>query len=172
MKNEPMNVNKKTIIYIDLDNTLVNFKSGVKKCSEETKAKYACDEEGKPHFDDIPGIFALMKPMPGAEDAFKFLAAHFDVYILSTAPWNNPSAWCDKLNWVKKYLDGEKKGKPAFKRLILSHHKNLNRGDFLIDDSTNNGAGEFEGKHILFGSPEFPNWPAVIAYFKNLLSEQ
>ena len=28
----------------------------------------------------------------------------YDVYILSSAPWKNPSAWSDKLEWVKKYL--------------------------------------------------------------------
>ena len=53
----------------------------------------------------------------------------YDIYILSTAPWDNPSAWSDKLEWVKRYL-----GEVCYKRLILSHHKNLNAGDYLIDD--------------------------------------
>ena len=69
------------------------------------------------------------------------------------------SAWSDKLLWVKQYL-----GDTAHKRLILSHNKNLNRGDYLIDDRTKNGAGEFQGKLIRFGSDEFPNWDAVTRY--------
>ncbi|NCG08090.1 MAG: 2-C-methyl-D-erythritol 4-phosphate cytidylyltransferase, partial [Verrucomicrobia bacterium] len=59
----------------------------------------------------------------------------FDSYILSTAPWGNPTAWSDKLEWVKKHL-----GEVAKKRLILSHNKQLNKGDYLIDDRSRNGA--------------------------------
>ena len=71
----------------------------------------------------------------------------------------NPSAWSDKLLWVKQNL-----GRCAYKRLILTHHKNLNAGDFLVDDRDKNGADRFQGEHILFGSERFPDWPAVVAY--------
>ena len=94
-----------------------------------------------------------MEPMPGAMEAFVALSEAFDVYILSTAPWENPSAWSDKLEWVKKYL-----GEKAWKRLILSHHKNLNRGDFLVDDRDKNGAGQFAGTLITF-VPNETSWP-------------
>ena len=97
--------------------------------------------------------------MPHAIESYEELAQVYDTYILSTSPWGNPSAWHDKLLWVKQYL-----GEPAYKRLILSHHKNLNRGDFLIDDRTKNGADRFEGEHILFGSDQFPDWPSVVNY--------
>ncbi len=33
-----MNENKKIVVYVDLDDTLVNFMSGVKKCPKETVA--------------------------------------------------------------------------------------------------------------------------------------
>ena len=79
--------------------------------------------------------------------------------ILSTPPWDNTSAWSDKHQWVKKHL-----GVSAHKRLILSHHKNLNRGDYLIDDRTANGAGEFQGEHIHFGTEKFPDWKSVLEY--------
>ena len=111
--------------------------------------------------DEVPGIFGLMKPMQNAIVSYIELTKHFDVYILSTSPWENESALIDKLRWVKKYL-----GDVAYKRLILSHHKNLNKGDFLIDDRTKNGADKFEGKHIHFGQEPFPNWDAVINYMK------
>ena len=96
--------------------------------------------------DDVPGIFALMDPMPGAIEAFNELAKVYDTYILSTAPWNNPSAWEDKIEWVQKHL-----GDAAHKRLILSHNKHLNMGDYLIDDRLANGADKFQGEHIHFG---------------------
>ena len=81
----------KRVLYIDMDNVLVDFKSGIIRVSNEDINKY----EGE--FDDIPGFFSLIDPIPGAVDAFNILADKFDTYILSTAPWKNPSAWSDKL---------------------------------------------------------------------------
>ena len=100
-----------------------------------------------------------MDPLEGAIDSYKKLSQKFDTYILSTAPWKNSSAWSDKNEWVKKYL-----GDVAYKRLILSHHKNLNYGDYLIDDRLANGANLFEGEHIHFGSDKFPDWGSVCSY--------
>ena len=55
--------------------------------------------------------------------------------------------------------------KYAISVLILSHHKNLNAGDYLIDDRKKNGAAKFlKGKLILFGSEQFPNWKSVAKY--------
>lgn len=84
---------------------------------------------------------------------------HFDTYILSTLPRLNSSAASDKFNWVKTHFSG-----PAFKRLIHSHHKHLNRGDFLIDDRTHNGAGEFGCELIQFGTEKFPDWKTITSY--------
>ena len=100
-----------------------------------------------------------MKPLRGALEAFRKLSQKYDTYILSTAPWNNPTAWSDKLLWVKRYL-----GKYAYKRLILSHNKNLNFGDYLIDDRLANGAGDFKGELIQFGSEKFKTWEDVLDY--------
>jgi len=101
-----------------------------------------------------------MKPMPGAIEAFRALSAKYDTYILSTSPWSNPSASSDKVRWVHHYL-GDQPDSPAYKRLILSHHKHLNVGDILIDDRTHNGADRFDGELILFGSERWPNWDTV-----------
>ena len=62
-------------------------------------------------------------------------------------------------------------GNVAYKRLILSHHKNLNSGDFLIDDRTKNGAGEFGGEHIHFGTGKFPDWKIVVQYLQQKKGE-
>ena len=141
------------IVYVDMDGVLVDFQSGIDSLTEEQRQSF------KDGLDDVPGIFSKMKPVEGAIEAYEELTRHFDVYILSTAPWNNPSAWTDKLLWVKKYL-----GDLAHKRLILSHNKHLNDGDFLIDDRTANGAGDFKGEHVKFLSEEFQNWDDVLNY--------
>ena len=39
-------------------------------------------------------------------------------------------------------------------------------GDYLIDDRTKNGAGEFSGELIQFGDDAFPNWEAILNYLK------
>ena len=108
-----------------------------------------------------------MAPLPGAIAAYTELAHLFDTYILSTAPWQNPSAWSDKLEWVQLHL-GMDAHAPAYKRLILSHHKNLNRGDFLVDDRDKNGADRFKGELVRFGSEDFPDWDAVLKYLRPL----
>ena len=138
-----------------MDNVLVDFPSGIARVHSAIKAEY----DGR--LDEVPGIFSLMDPMPNAIESYNYLASHFDTYILSTAPWNNPSAWSDKLLWVQKYL-----GESAYKRLILSHHKNLNDGHYLIDDRTKNGADRFPGEHIHFGTEQFPDWNSVVKYLK------
>ncbi len=52
------------------------------------------------------------------------------------------------------------------KRLIITHNKDLNTGDLLIDDRAKWGADRFEGKWIQFGSDEFPDWAPVVDYLK------
>jgi hypothetical protein len=59
---------------------LVDFDSGIAQLEDDTRRKY----EGR--LDEVPGIFATMKPMDGAIEAYKRLATVFDTYILSTAP--------------------------------------------------------------------------------------
>ena len=143
----------KKILYFDMDNVLVDFPSAFSKIDPKLLDEF----EGR--LDEIPGIFALMDPLEGALEAHKLLSQKFDTYLLSTAPWENSSAWADKNEWVKKYL-----GKSAYKRLILSHNKHLNLGEYLIDDRTANGAEQFRGEHIHFGSKKFPDWQSVIQY--------
>lgn len=146
-------MSKRKILYFDMDGVLVDFVSGINRLPEETVLEY------QDHLDDVPGIFALMDPVPGAIEAVKFLAKQYDVYILSTAPWNNPSAWADKVRFVQKYFP-----EVFHKRLILSHHKELCRGDYLIDDRSKHGAKDFKGEWIQFRSKCFPDWDAVVDY--------
>ena len=147
---------EKKRLFFDMDGVLVNFQSGIDKLSDEVKKKY----EGR--LDEVPNIFGLMEPMPGAIEAVYKLKEHYDVYILSTAPWGNPSAWSDKLLWVKKYL-----GDVFYKRVVITHCKHLlncGNGEFLIDDRKKHGAAEFAERHIQFGSERFPGWDSVVDF--------
>lgn len=140
-------------IYFDMDGVIVDFASGVAKLTDEEREQY------KNNIDEAPGLFALMDPIPGAIEAVQLLAKRYDVYILSTAPWNNPTAASDKVEWVKKHLNGV-----FHKRVIITHHKELLIGDYLIDDRSKNGASEFKGEWIHFGSEQFPDWDAVLQH--------
>lgn len=140
-------------LFFDMDGVLVDFESGLAQQDEQTLKEY----EGR--CDEIPGLFGLMQPMPGAIEAVHKLNEHYDCYILSTAPWNNPSAWSDKVTWITKHLDDV-----FHKKMVITHCKNLCKGDILIDDRGKNGTSQFEGEWIEFGSERYPDWNAVLDY--------
>ena len=140
-------------LYFDMDGVIVDFASALQLQSEETLKEY----EGR--LDEIPGLFSQMKPMPGALEAVRRLNEKYDCYILSTAPWNNPSAWSDKVAWITEHLDDV-----FHKKMIITHCKHLCKGNYLIDDRDKHGASEFEGEWIHFGSERFPNWGTVLEY--------
>tara|TARA_R110000764_G_scaffold542_8_gene2098 strand:- start:12369 stop:12863 length:495 start_codon:yes stop_codon:yes gene_type:complete len=153
---------KKIRIFIDMDGVLADFDKELKK------NKKIIEELNLVHLDAADEVnFSSIKPIPNAITSYLYLFNRFDVYIASTAPWAAPKAWRDKREWVEHYL-----GKYGLKRLILTHHKNLLQGDYLIDDRTANGAGEFEGKLIQFGTKTYPDWKSVIDYFVNKYPEE
>jgi 5'(3')-deoxyribonucleotidase len=145
----------KKILYVDMDNVLVDFRAGIKKLPPYHFEEYI------DNYDEAPGIFALMPPVDKAIESYEKLSEWFDTYILSTSPWKNETAAMEKIKWVQKYLP-----EVAYKRLILSHHKHLNRGHFLIDDRPNNGAEHFEGEWIQFGKAPYRDWPSVVEYLR------
>ena len=144
---------RKKRLYFDMDGVLVDFESGLAQQSNQTLKEY----DGR--FDAIPGLFGMMQPIPGAIEAVHRLNEYYDCYILSTAPWKNPSAWSDKVLQITEYLDDV-----FHRRVVITHCKNFCKGDILIDDRGKNGANEFEGEWIQFGSEKFPDWKAVLDY--------
>lgn len=141
-------------LFIDMDNVLVNFQSGIDCLNSVDLINY-----GPHRLDEVPKIFSKMVPVEGAVEAYRKLSEKYDTYILSTSPWENPTAASDKIEWVKKHL-----GDLAYKRVNLSHHKNLFIGDYIIDDRTKNGVDRFRGEHIHFLSEKFPDWKSVLDY--------
>lgn len=150
---------EKKIVYVDMDGVIVDFGSAAKALPPDS-----------PYLENpdlCPGIFAGMKPMPGAVDAVRKLCEWFDVYILSTAPWDNPSAWSDKLVWLKRWF-GEGGDSPMYKRLILSHRKDLLKGDYLIDDRPfRKGTVRFGGTIVHFGGEVLRDWDDVMAFMES-----
>lgn len=146
-------VARKKRVFVDMDGVLVDFESGLAQVSDEVKKEY----EGR--LDEIPGLFGLMKPMPGAIEAVHELQRRYDLFILSTAPWKNHSAWSDKVKWITEYLEDV-----FYKRMVITHRKDLCQGDYLIDDRGKNGTSEFGGEWIEFGSERFPDWNSVLSY--------
>ena len=136
-----------------MDGVIVDFQSGIDALSMAQRLDF------KDKYQRCPGIFSLMKPYPGSIEAMKKMFDVYDLYILSSPGWYNSTAWSDKHAWVVKYLPFMER------RLILSSQKHLNMGDYLIDDRTANGAVEFKGEFVHFGTKEFPHWDGVLSYF-------
>lgn len=142
---------KGPILFIDMDGVVCDFdgrieamiKSGI---SESTAIA-------------SKGLFAGLDPMPGAIEAIHDLEEKYEIYFLTTAPWSNVYAWTEKREWIGNHFD------KRFKRkLIISSNKGLLRGEYIIDDRTANGVGDFQGEHIHFGTSKFPDWKTVSDY--------
>ena len=141
-------------IHIDMDGVLANFE----------KAMIEHPKNGTKGFrPDLELDFTEFEPIPGSKEAVQKLSdMGHDIYIASTAPWNNPKAWTQKRLWIEKHF-------PALKRkLTLTHHKNLLIGDVLIDDTTYRGQKDFQGTFIHFKPEEGIDWPFVVQAVRNV----
>ncbi len=153
-------VDQKPIVYFDMDGTMVDFESAKSRLDPVTSIKYnGC-------IDEAPHIFSMMDPMPGAVEAYRLLSKYYDVYVLTTAPWDNETACDDKKRWLKQHF-GALADSPVYKRLFITHRKDMVVGDFLIDDRpTKCGVDHFSGTVIPFGPKygAFPDWNSVLRY--------
>lgn len=104
-----------------------------------------------------PTIFQDLEPIEGGIEAVKKLNEVYDIYFLSTPMWALPESFSGKRIWLEKHF-----GDLVKHKLILTKRKDLNIGDYLIDDTTRNGAAEFTGEHIHFGTEEYPTWKEVL----------
>ena len=150
----------KKIVYVDLDGVIVDLLGFIDK----EYSKERIDQIGYGNIIDRDvRPFYQAKPIEGALAAIEALheSEKYDVFLLSTAPWRNEEAWTAKRFWVEKYL-----GYSMNRRLILTHRKDLLKGDYLIDDRPNNGAEAFDGQLLKFGGDSYKDWNDVLNYLK------
>ena len=140
-------------LFIDMDGVIVDLMQSVKNHPE-----YEIETD---EIDSLKDIFLNAPPMEKAIDSVGKLldCGKYQVYIASTAPWNNIDSLSHKRIWIERYF-----GEKLKKRLILTHRKDFLIGDYLIDDRLKNGAGEFKGELIHFGTNKFPDWKTVLEY--------
>lgn len=141
---------KKPIIYVDMDGVLCDYMKSRDQAFKRTP------EIGFPQAQY--GFFRDMDEMEGAVEAYMYLHENFETYILTRPSVLNPMSYTEKREWVEKHL-----GIEICDNLIMNPHKGLMKGDYLIDDVP---WPKFEGKQLLFGSTEWPDWKVVIEYFK------
>jgi 5'(3')-deoxyribonucleotidase len=153
----------KKIVYIDMDGVLVDLGKEFDKFfanNPHLREKF----KGCP--DHIPGIFRDPPPIEGAIEAVKKLAesGKYELFIATAAPWGNPDSATDKRYWIEKHF-----GRLFHKKMFVTHRKDLLMGDYLIDDRTKNGAGEFKGELLRFGwayeekkMNEYPTWESIL----------
>lgn len=129
------------ILYLDMDEVLVNFESSTRIPLEEKK------QYNHPRMYDY-GFFLELTPVPGAIEFVEFILKeeYWDVYILTQPVTNSPSSYAEKAAWVARYL-------PALKgKIIMTQDKSLHYGHVLVDD--NPKWETFQGKFFLFNKTD------------------
>ena len=150
------------VLYIDMDGVVANFDKTF-KLRDPT-----LDTNDGPNYEERsarvykialkePNIFLEFEPIEGSIEAINKLFNHFNIYFLSTPMWDLPTSFTDKRLWLEKYF-----GEKVKDRLILTKRKDLNIGDYLIDDTTRNGVDKFTGEHLHFGTKDYPDWDSIL----------
>jgi len=139
------------IIYIDMDDVLCDF-SGAFKAELERNPGIQFPQSQY-------GFFEKLEPIEGAVEVVNqlLLSNQYEPYIVTAPSTRNPLSYTEKRVWVEKFF-----GFSFVDRLIICSNKALLKGDVLVDDhASGKGQENFEGRLILFGSAEFPNWQAI-----------
>ena len=156
---------EKKIVYIDMDGVIVDFGAAIKNWFETHPH---LQERYKSNPDHIQGLFRNPPPIEGAIEAIKKLhdSGKYELFIATAAPWGNPMSASDKRFWIEDHF-----GNLFHKKMFITHRKDLLMGDYLIDDRTKNGAGEFKGELLQFGvnyengkEGKFPTWQSILDY--------
>lgn len=132
----------KSIIYLDMDQVLVNFNSS-SRIPKNEKHLYNHPEIFK------KGFFLELTPMVGAIDFVNYLLDldKYDVYILTQPVAKSYFSYSEKVQWIEEYIPR------LLDKIIMTQNKLLLKGDLLVDD--NEKWKDFDGKFFLF-EPLFP----------------
>lgn len=145
-----------------MDGVIADFEAGIKIVNPHV----ILNEDNKEANDIVtdivkadPLFFQKLPPIEGGVDGVKELMKYYLVIFCSTPMEEVPHSFGGKKEWLNEHF-----GEKAYKNLKLTHHKHLCIGDYLIDDRLKNGAGQFTGEHIHFGTEKFPDWDSVLKY--------
>ena len=134
------------ILQVDMDGVVANFpKAFNEKYTDKMQFPQATHR-----------FFADLQPMQGAISAITELESHYDVRILTSPSLPNLLCWTDKAEWIRKYF-----GEVMLEKLTITSYKKDVFGHYLIDDNIHEG---FKGKHIHFGTDQFPDWDSILNY--------
>jgi len=136
---------EKKVVFIDMDGVLVDLSKAIDIAMEKNPS-YKSEYRDSP--DLIPDIFKDPPPVSGAIQAVLELekSGKYDLFIATTASWDNENAAKHKIDWIKKYFNNVFR-----KKVIITHRKDQLIGDYLIDDREANGAIKFKGELLQFG---------------------
>lgn len=155
----------KEILYVDMDGVVADFDKYIRGHNPTIDTMdMGRAEEVDRIMAENRRMFLDLEFIKYAPESIEVLKPHYNIYFLSTPVWDIHESWGDKKIWLESIF-----GDFAKKRLILTHRKDLALGRYLIDDRTTNGAGEFTGEHIHFGTEKFPDWDCVVLYLLNKL---
>ena len=121
------------------------------------------------HYLSRPGFFADLAPLPGAVESLRRLQQRCELVVVTASP---RPAMADKAAWVRHHLPFVPKH-----NLVITHRKDLVRGDIMIDDAPRN-LRHFAGERILFDYPynrdfqechRVRGWPEAEALVHRLL---
>lgn len=151
---------EKSILHIDMDGVIADFDKGVQLLEpgmpwDRENVDRVCEANSR-IFEHLPEMEDGIESVKRIKDSDKY-----QIFFLSTPMCNVHDSYTGKAVWLYK-----KFGDWSYKKLILTHRKDLVMGDYLIDDRIANGVDRFIGKHIHFGTREFPNWDSILKYLE------
>lgn len=82
------------------------------------------------HYLNRPGFFADLEPIEGCVESLERLAAICELVVVTASP---RQAAGDKIAWVRRHLPMVPRG-----NIVITHRKDLVRGDFMFDDAPKN----------------------------------
>jgi 5'(3')-deoxyribonucleotidase len=139
------------IIFIDLDDTMCDFKKAHRLAIEKEPGIIYPQSQFK--------FFENLEPIEGAIESYFKLKEKYHVFMLSKPSVYNKLSLTEKMVWVEKHL-----GFKECDKLILSCDKTLSRGRYLIDDCIQKGLLIPDWEFIQFRSSKFPDWKTIIKY--------
>ena len=142
---------RKKIVYVDMDNVLCNFTKSYKAGLIKNPTQQYPQSE--------MGFFINLEEMTDSISSFRKLQEKYDVWILTRPSFYNLNCFTEKATWVIEHFDFD-----VLTQTIMCGNKSLLKGDYLIDDTNNDGQSDFEGEWLEFGSEKFPDWNSVVEY--------